>query len=176
MSFTYCTVFYYKGYCKTMWSLPAWNSKSSNWLSLPIRLYAMHSKRGHRIVRSAHFIRTRSNYSSWLRADFCMLKKKFGDCISTYCVLRASQSPWRAPTSLLGFTALHCNAAPLNLLLTRQLMPSPHSSIRYNRGLWDQHSLFFLAVLMFLFRTDFGRIEDATGQWRCAALLLAPQF
>ena len=75
-----------------MWSLQAWNSKSSNWLSLPIRVYAMHSKRGHRIVRSAHFIRTRSNYSSWLRADFCMLKKKFGDCISTYCALRPSQS------------------------------------------------------------------------------------
>ena len=73
-------------------------------ISLPIRLYAMHSKRGHRIVRSAHFIRTRSNYSSWLRADFCILRssrRSFGDCISTYCVsARARASLQSSPPKL----------------------------------------------------------------------------
>ena len=75
-----------------------------------------------------------------------------------YLHLLCAQSQSEPLKSTQLAVQLHCNAAPLNLLLTRQLMPTRHSSIRYNRGLWDQHSLFFLAVpcalvLIFFFQT-----------------------
>ena len=71
-----------------------------------------------------------------------MLKKKFGDCISTYCVLRASQ---RAETPSSRAAAAQ-----------QPSMPSRHSTfdIIARSFWWDRHSLFMPQKETFFFFTS----------------------